>query len=76
MKIKLHLLREKDWETFLEDVQCYKICLLTFLSNSLLIKTYQRDRVGDAWRNDSMMMYIEKAIYTSIDEKIFQPPNF
>ena len=38
------------------------------------IKTYQRNRMEDAWMNDSMMIYIEKAIYASIDDGIFFSP--
>ena len=38
------------------------------------IKTYQRNRIEDAWMNDSMMIYIEKVIYAIIDDEIFFSP--
>ena len=30
--------------------------------------------MGDTWRNNSMMIYVEKAIYESVDNEIVQPP--
>ena len=38
------------------------------------IKTYKRNMMGNAWLNNRMMIFIQKAIYASMDEKVFQPP--
>lgn len=34
-----------------------------------IVKSYLRNRMGDEWLNDSMVVYIEKAIFASIDDE-------
>lgn len=34
-----------------------------------IVKTYLRNRMGDEWLNDSMMVYIEKAVFASVDDE-------
>lgn len=35
-----------------------------------ILKTYLRNRMGDEWLNDSIVVYIEKAIFRDIDDKV------
>ena len=48
---------------------CYTVERVFFAMKA--IKTYQGNRMEDAWMNDSMMIYIEKVIHASIDDEIF-----
>lgn len=34
-----------------------------------ILKTYQRNRIGDEWLNDSMMVYIEKTVFAKVDNE-------
>lgn len=34
-----------------------------------IVKSYLRNRMGDEWLNDSMVVYIEKAIFSSVDDE-------
>lgn len=35
-----------------------------------ILKTYLRNRMGDEWLNDSMVVYIEKAIFRDISDEV------
>ncbi|XP_063944653.1 uncharacterized protein LOC135151064 [Daucus carota subsp. sativus] len=37
---------------------------------SAILKTYLRNRMGDEWLNDSMVVYIEKAIFKDIEDEV------
>ncbi|KAL6540509.1 hypothetical protein OROMI_024392 [Orobanche minor] len=34
-----------------------------------IVKSYLRNRMGDEWMNDSMMVYIEKAVFATVDNE-------